>query len=1080
LLGGLLAVVLGLAGTLPARAQELVRITRNVPGESKPIDVAADELATWIEDGKLVVLARGNVLVHMGVLHARFAQGVMWLDLPKQKTTRILHADLYVEGNVRVENGTEYKKADRALLDLNTRGTLELKSVKARVAQQVRRDDPVYQRGHAERTPPIQSVAGQENAKPQAAPSPIKRTSYYQGSQSQPGPGNPPPPDPTPGAEPTGPNAPQPAQGRSLQPNVPPPDQPRSTQPAAPPPGQGAAGLPPGAGPPGRPLTLSPPTPGTPAPLRQFSIAPRRPGSFEFLTRPPTPTGEQVMVVTNGVILNVRGMDRMDLLEIAADRLVLWTKGNAQELLNNMQRPGGQTSRELEFYLSGNVEIRSHQNNEDRLIRADEVYYDAYRNAALALNADLEFKQPGLPDPVHMQARELHQLSPEKFEGIETRIFSSRTPGEPGLTVTFAKATLEQKKIIKKSIFGRTVTDRLTGEPLMEPQQLIRGDNVFLKIEDFPIFYLPFVQGDAHDPLGPIQNLNFGYNRVFGGNFQTTLNVYDLLGLTPTPGTRWRFDIDYLTARGPALGTEFDYGGKDMLGIPNKYDGLIKAWGIDDHGKDILGGGRGELEPHPDWRGRVLWRQNVFELPYGFTVQSQLSALSDKNFLEQYYKIEFDTDVDQQSFIYAKQQQDSWAWSVLAEPRIRRWVTETESLPRLDGYLIGQSFFNLFTYNAHASAGYFRLLTTDQIPPPVIPTDVNTNTGRFDLMQELSLPFYLGPVKIVPYGVLDLTEYTKDLNGNTVGRVYGGGGVRASMPLTRVYPDVQNVLLNLNGLNHKIVLSTNFYAAQTNEHFSRFPQLDRLDDDATDQARRDITPVQPIFNPMFGTFLATSPLFNLQNYAIRRLVDNRIDTLDDIEELQFDIRQRLQTKRGYPGQQHEVDWMTLDLSGTYFPRADRDNFGEHFAFLEYDWLWNVGDRTALASSGWIDPIQDGPRVFTIGAYLNRPDRTSFYLGYRQIDPVQSRAVTGAVTYIFSPKYATTFSTTYDFGTNQSHSLSNSLVLTRMGSDLQVSLGFTYNALTNNFGFVFEILPNLAAQSSRRLGLPAFGSSMLGR
>jgi hypothetical protein len=280
------------------------------------------------------------------------------------------------------------------------------------------------------------------------------------------------------------------------------------------------------------------------------------------------------------------------------------------------------------------------------------------------------------------------------------------------------------------------------------------------------------------------------------------------------------------------------------------------------------------------------------------------------------------------------------------------------------------------------------------------------------------------------------------------------------------------------------VLSANYYYAQTNEHFTQFPQLDRLYDDATDQAVRDITPVQPVFNPNFGPLLATlgqpNSLYNPQRYAIRRLVDDRIDTLDDIEVLEFDIRQRWQTKRGYPGMQHIVDWMTLDLSGSFFPRADRDNFGSNFAFLQYDWLWNIGDRTALASSGWIDPIDDGPRVFTIGAFLNRPDRTSFYLGYRQIYPVQSQAVTAAVTYIFSPKYATTFSTTYDFGTNQTHALSNSLVLTRMGSDLQWNLGFTYNALTNNFGVVLEVFPNLLAQNSRRPGLPAFGSSMLGR
>ena len=35
-----------------------------------------------------------------------------------------------------------------------------------------------------------------------------------------------------------------------------------------------------------------------------------------------------------------------------------------------------------------------------------------------------------------------------------------------------------------------------------------------------------------------------------------------------------------------------------------------------------------------------------------------------------------------------------------------------------------------------------------------------------------------------------------------------------------------------------------------------------------------------------------------------------------------------------------------------------------------------------------------------------------------------------------------------------------MLFTRIGSDIQVSLGFTYNALQNNFGFLFQIVPNL--------------------
>src|SRR5262249_48623112 len=128
-------------------------------------------------------------------------------------------------------------------------------------------------------------------------------------------------------------------------------------------------------------------------------------------------------------------------------------------------------------------------------------------------------------------------------------------------------------------------------------------------------------------------------------------------------------------------------------------------------------------------------------------------------------------------------------------------------------------------------------------------------------------------------------------------------------------------------------------------------------------------------------------------------------------------------------------------------------------------------------SGWFDPVENGARVWNVGAFLNRPDRTNFFLGYRQIDPIGSKAVTGAVTYIFSPKYAMTAASTYDFGLNQAGSLSNSLLLTRMDSDLQMSLGLTYNAILNNFGVTFEIIPNLAAQSQR---LGARGPALVGR
>jgi hypothetical protein len=201
-----------------------------------------------------------------------------------------------------------------------------------------------------------------------------------------------------------------------------------------------------------------------------------------------------------------------------------------------------------------------------------------------------------------------------------------------------------------------------------------------------------------------------------------------------------------------------------------------------------------------------------------------------------------------------------------------------------------------------------------------------------------------------------------------------------------------------------------------------------------------------------------------------------VDTLDDIDVLQLDLRQRLQTKRGYPGEEHEVDLFYLDTSISYFPQASRDDFGHPWAFAEWNALWNIGDRVALNSTGWMEPYNGGSRYWTVGAYLNRPDGTNFYLGYRQTDPLNSRAVSASVSYQLSKRYFVAASASYDFGINQA--MSNSLSLTRVGTDLTVSFGITYNSLVNNFGFTFMVVPNLFASTAPG-GMPMMGQAMGG-
>jgi hypothetical protein len=519
-------------------------------------------------------------------------------------------------------------------------------------------------------------------------------------------------------------------------------------------------------------------------------------------------------------------------------------------------------------------------------------------------------------------------------------------------------------------------------------------------------------------------------------------------------------------------------------GISGNYNILVKAMGINDDGVDVLGGNRGQAVTfgypvsttlpidHPDLRGRLFGSLNWQELPYNLTVQTQVAAISDKNFLDQWYNAEWTNGPNQETYAYVKQQENDWALSLLVEPRIRDWITETEWLPQAAGTLIGQDILDTFTYTNRTSAAFAHLETTHQQPAPFEPTDFPDPTGRFDSWNELSIPLQVGAFRVVPYGVLDATYYTQDLNNNDDFRVYGAGGVRASIPFSRLYPDIQSELLNVDGIYHKIVMSGNFYWAHSDRSHLDFPQLDRLNDDESDQSLRDIRPQQPTLNPANATFL-NSGFFDPQLFALRKLVDSYIDTLDSIEEVTLDLNQRWQTKRGLPGQEHIIDWMTLDVSVAFFPQANRDDFGQVVNFLSYDWSWSVGDRVTLFSSGWFDPHPDAARIWSFGTDFNRPDSSSLYIGYRQIDPLLSKQVIASINVPFSVKYSLNASTSYDFGTNTQI---NALTVTRKGTDLMVSLGLTYNTVLNTVGFTFEIFPNLLPGTKQ---IPGLGNNMLG-
>jgi hypothetical protein len=172
--------------TQPAKAppQDPYRVTRNVPGDAKPIILHADEVATWPEKDftgdHLAVLLRGTVLVQQNVVQARFQQGFAWVDLRLYREAGLLHVLVYGEGETRVDNGLDVHEAPRTYLDLTTRGEFRLHSHKNKALQQSRADDPVAQRARAFGlgTSPVRPAAASAGGQP--APTPVQRTALQQ------------------------------------------------------------------------------------------------------------------------------------------------------------------------------------------------------------------------------------------------------------------------------------------------------------------------------------------------------------------------------------------------------------------------------------------------------------------------------------------------------------------------------------------------------------------------------------------------------------------------------------------------------------------------------------------------------------------------------------------------------------------------------------------------------------------------------------------------------------------------------------------------------------------------------------
>ncbi|MFO0897973.1 MAG: organic solvent tolerance protein OstA [Pirellulales bacterium] len=793
---------------------------------------------------------------------------------------------------------------------------------------------------------------------------------------------------------------------------------------------------------------------------------------------------ENVTLIDSGLNLIVDGLPGAGLVDVSADRAVIWVGSKDLQLIGGEAAVGGEIP--LELYLEGNVVFRQGE----REIYAERMFYDVALSRGVILDAELVTPVIDYQGKVRLRTEVLQQLDQSRFKARGAMLTSSRL-GVP--EYWFRADDVQFEDIQTPAVNGFTGQPILddSGQQVIDHQRLATARNNTLFVGGVPVFYWPVLATDLSDPTTYIERVRVRQDRIFGSQLMLDWNTYELLGIRKPPaGTKWEISTDLMSKRGLGLGTAFRYNRPDFFGYGGPMGGFIDAWGIHDSGLDNLGRTQQNLFPQVNPRGRVLARHRQ-EFANNLQLTSELGYISDQNFLEQYFENEWDQFKDQTTGTELKWLHENSSLNIVADARINPFFTQTEQI-RLDHFWLGQPVLNdTLTWYEHTNVGYLRMRTASAPENPsqlavfqLLPWEVNAQGERAATRQEIDLPVEAGPAKFVPYALGELAHWGQDINFNDLQRAYGQIGLRAALPMWSVDPTIDNSLFNVHGIAHKVTFEAEASYTSSTQSVTQFPLYDAVDDDSQETFRRRFA---------FHTFNSV-PVpwqFDERSYGVRYGLQDFVtspstELVDSMAAVRMGVRQRWQTKRGPTDRRRIIDWIVLDTEAVYFPNASRDNFGESFGLLNYDFRWHVGDRVTLVSDGIFDFFDKGQQIASVGGFLNRPPRGSLYLGFTNLQgpnypgvvtPFNSQVVTLSYTYMMSPKWVSTFGTSFTLG--QQGNIGQQFSLSRIGESFLMSLGFTVDASKNNVGVTLAIEPRFLPFSAigRSLGarVPPAGS-----
>lgn len=730
-------------------------------------------------------------------------------------------------------------------------------------------------------------------------------------------------------------------------------------------------------------------------------------------------------------------LGRDDLLELRAQRGVVFYSLDANDAVVTETST---LARHISgVYLEGDVVFQAGYNE----ITAERLYYDIAANRALILDGVMRMCLPDINLPLYLRADRIRQLSSDHFTAENIKLSNDEfyTPG------TWLGAGSAEIKASRSSGGSKRLNYTL--------------DNVTVNIGDVPVFWWPKAAGSTASSESPLREVHTSYSSDYGISIETKWDIAWLFGTKKLDNVDASLRIDEFTKRGPAVGIEADY--LDRKG--GNYFGNLKTYMVNDDGVDDLGrlDSRNDVTPIRPLRGRARWQHRQY-LPLDWLANIEISYQSDPDFLESWEEREFDTDKEQETALYFKQQRNNWAFDFLGKWHLNDFDYTLTELPTAGFHVAGQDIFSLFTYHHDGYISHLRELAGDRdVPgfgqkyePSILPGQLNNDSYAFAVSRhELSLPIHFDQWHLMPTVI---GTYVQDDAAGDKSFVHGAGGFRAATQFWHVDNTVKSRIWNLHRLRHIIIPECSLF----------FFDSDQGDDES---------------ESLFG---ANTPGSTVSD----RDAPDRVFNIG--------LRQRFQTMRGPKGNRHSVDFFRIntqvtlvnnDVDGVHVPNrfffsspepqfdrapiinADFANLGlarreqinqtlnDH---ASADWAWLISDTTAVTGMFNYNMHDGTISQAETGIAVQRSPRTSYYLSdrlTRDCDPFEhadSHILTAAASYRINRKYIVGIAHQYDISRTEASYLQ--AVLVRKFRHWYGAFSFSYDDTRDRISFQVSFWP----------------------